>query len=118
MEVAKSAFRPAGGEERPMKQGKKRAKGPIWIGVIGDFNPDYHSHFATSAAVYDAAVKLRAAVHLRWVPTPSLAGDRAGEVLKRWDGLIASPGSPYESFEGMLNGIRFARTRNWPFAGT
>jgi CTP synthase (UTP-ammonia lyase) len=33
-------------------------------------------------------------------------------------GLWASPGSPYLSFAGMLQGIRFARTRNWPFVGT
>jgi CTP synthase (UTP-ammonia lyase) len=101
-----------------MKQVTKRAKGPIRIGVIGDFNPAYHSHFATSAAVYDAAVKLKAALHLRWIPTTTLAGGAAEKVLKRWDGLIASPGSPYESFQGMLNGIQFARTRDWPFVGT
>ena len=96
---------------------RKRAE-PVRIGVIGDFNPAYHSHFATTAAVYDAAVKLRAQVHLRWIPTPVLAGGGVERILRRWDGLIASPGSPYESFQGMLNGIKFARTRNWPFAGT
>ena len=101
-----------------MKRALIRARRPVRIGIIGDFNPAYHSHFATSAAVYDAAVKLKAEVHLRWIPTPSLAGDGAEGLLMRWDGLIASPGSPYESFQGMLNGIKFARTRNWPFAGT
>jgi len=101
-----------------MPQKKKRAKKPVRIGVLGDFNPSYHSHFATSAAVYDAAVKLRTAVHLRWIPTPALAGEEAEKLLRRWDGLLASPGSPYESFEGMLKGIKFARMRNWPFVGT
>lgn len=28
------------------------------------------------------------------------------------------PGSPYQSFDGMLRGIQFARERNWPFVGT
>ena len=32
---------------------------PIRIGVIGDFEPAYHSHFATNAALYDAAAKLK-----------------------------------------------------------
>jgi hypothetical protein len=49
------------------------------VGVIGDFEPAYHSHFATNAA---------------------------------------SPGSPYANFSGMLRGIEFARTRDWPFVGT
>jgi len=39
-------------------------------------------------------------------------------MLERFDGLWASPGSPYESAEGMLKGIEFARRRDWPFLGT
>jgi CTP synthase (UTP-ammonia lyase) len=101
-----------------MSRGKQRATVVTRVGVIGDFNPSYHSHFATSAALYDAAAKLKVAIHLRWIPTPILAGGVAERLLRRWDALLASPGSPYESFQGMLNGIKFARTRNWPFAGT
>ena len=101
-----------------MIRNKRRADGVLRIGVIGDFNPAYHSHFATSAAIYDAAAKLKLKLHLRWIPTPSLAGNGARKTLNRWDGLLASPGSPYESFEGMLNGIAFARTADWPFVGT
>jgi CTP synthase (UTP-ammonia lyase) len=55
---------------------------------------------------------------VRWLPTPSLEGPAAEKTLRRWDGLIASPGSPYKSFIGMLRGIEFARTRDWPFVGT
>ena len=91
---------------------------PVRIGVIGDFEPAYHSHFATNAALYDAAAKLKIALELRWLPTPSLEGRGADTILNRRDGLIASPGSPYKSFSGMLRGIEFARTRNWPFVGT
>jgi len=90
----------------------------VRIGIIGDFEPSYHSHFATNAALYDAATKLKIQVLLRWLPTPSLDSADAPKILNRWDGLIASPGSPYKSFTGMLRGIEFARTRDWPFAGT
>lgn len=90
----------------------------IGIGVIGDFEPAFHSHFATNAAIYDAATKLRIPVELRWLPTPSLTDSNGDKILRRWDGLIASPGSPYKSFDGMLRGIQFARERNWPFVGT
>jgi CTP synthase (UTP-ammonia lyase) len=88
------------------------------IGIIGDFEPSYHSHFATNAALYDAAAALDMPIELRWVPTPSLDGSGADEILRRADGLVASPGSPYASFSGMLRGIEFARTRDWPFVGT
>ena len=91
---------------------------PIRIAVIGDFEPTYHSHFATNAALYDAASSLSVPLKLRWIPTSSLGGPDADAILSPWDGLIASPGSPYKSFTGMLRGIEFARTRDWPFAGT
>ena len=88
------------------------------IGVIGDFEPSYHSHFATNAALYDAGTKLKVLLEVRWIPTPSLASPGAGRILRRHDALIAAPGSPYKSFDGMLRGIEFARAHNWPFAGT
>jgi hypothetical protein len=36
---------------------------PIRIGIIGDFEPAYHAHFATNAALYDAATKLKVPQH-------------------------------------------------------
>ena len=90
----------------------------VRIGVLGDFDPAYHSHFATNAALYDAAAKLQVPLLVRWIPTPALASPGARKILDRWDGLIASPGSPYKSFRGMLRGIEFARTQDWPFTGT
>jgi CTP synthase (UTP-ammonia lyase) len=92
--------------------------GPIRIGIVGDFEPTFHSHFATNAALYDAATRLAVPLEIRWLPTPTLESADAREILERWDGLIASPGSPYKSFDGMLRAIEFARSRGWPFVGT
>src|SRR5262249_45645211 len=92
--------------------------GPIRIGVVGDFEPTFLSHFATNAALYDAAARLAVPLEIRWVPTPKLETAHAGELLEHWDGVIASPGSPYTSFVGMLRAIEFARSRDWPFVGT
>jgi len=88
------------------------------IGIIGDFNPAFHSHQATDAAFQHAAARLGISVETTWVPTPCLRPGGSNELLARYDGLMASPGSPYESMDGMLRGIEFARTRNWPFVGT
>ena len=90
----------------------------VRIGVIGDFEPAYPSHFATNAALYDAATMLKVPLMVRWLPTPSLEGADAEKILSQWDGLIAGPGSPYKSFQGMLGGIEFARSSDWPFTGT
>jgi CTP synthase (UTP-ammonia lyase) len=63
----------------------------IRIGIIGDFEPAYHSHFATNAALYDAATKLKVPLELRWLPTPSLDVPDAKKILGRWDGLTPPP---------------------------
>jgi CTP synthase (UTP-ammonia lyase) len=88
------------------------------IGVVGDFNPEFHTHPAIAKALNHSAAKLGTQMDVEWVPTPSLAQSDNDKILESFDGLIAAPGSPYRSFDGMLRGIEFARTRKWPFSGT
>lgn len=88
------------------------------IGVIGDFNPEFHTHPAIAKALSHSAAKLGVNVDVEWLPTPSLSEPGSEKTLEGFDGLIAAPGSPYRSFDGMLRGIEFARTRKWPFSGT
>jgi len=88
------------------------------IGILGDFNPDYRSHRATTESLAHAAAKLGFEVETVWLPTPSLLAPDAPKTLETFDGLWASPGSPYKSFDGMLKGIEFARRRDWPFLAT
>jgi CTP synthase (UTP-ammonia lyase) len=91
---------------------------PIRIGILGDFNPEFRSHHATNDSLQHAAQRLGIRVESVWVATPSLLETRAATVLESFDGLWASPGSPYRSFDGMLRGIEFARVRDWPFLAT
>jgi len=90
----------------------------VRIGILGDFTPEFRSHHATNDALQHAAAKLNLTVQSEWLPTPSLVEPAAKKTLESFDGLWASPGSPYKSMEGMLKGIEFARTRDWPFLGT
>ncbi len=90
----------------------------VRIGILGDFNSEFRSHHATTASLQHAAHKLNLEVESEWIPTPSLSGSGAEKILEGFDGLWASPGSPYKSFAGMLKGIEFARRRDWPFLGT
>jgi CTP synthase (UTP-ammonia lyase) len=88
------------------------------IGIIGDFDRAKHSHWATEAALFHAAAKLQATVEPTWVSTVELEGPQGLRSLESFDGLWASPGSPYRSLRGMLAGIEFARVRDVPFLGT
>jgi CTP synthase (UTP-ammonia lyase) len=90
----------------------------VRIGILGDFNPEFPSHHATNAALQHSARQLNLKVESQWIPTPSLTTPTGEKILESFDGLLASPGSPYKSFDGMLKGIEFARRRDWPFLGT
>ena len=90
----------------------------IRVGVLGDFNPAFRSHRTISEAVEHAAAVLSAQAETRWISTPSLVEPGAEAMLAGFDGLWAAPASPYKSFDGMLRGIGFARTHDWPFVGT
>src|SRR5208282_2137167 len=65
-----------------------------------------------------AARKLQLKVESTWLPTPSLLEPGAPATLDSFDGLWASAGSPFKSFDGMLKGIEFARVHDRPFIGT
>src|ERR1700720_1677846 len=90
----------------------------VRIGILGDFNPEFRSHHATTDSLQHAARKLQLTVESAWLPTPSLLEPGAIATLDSFDGLWASPGSPYKSFDGMLKGIEFARTHDRPFLAT
>jgi CTP synthase (UTP-ammonia lyase) len=90
----------------------------LGIGIIGDWDPARSSHVATNDALGHAAEALAVPLQVSWLPTPAL--DRPGStvLLEACDALWCAPGSPYESMEGALAAIRFARERGWPFIGT
>jgi CTP synthase (UTP-ammonia lyase) len=84
----------------------------VRIGVIGDFNPKNPTHLATNAGLQHAAAALNKNLDIVWLPT-----DRPHD-FAQFQGFFCSPGSPYRSLEGALQGIRFARENNIPFLGT
>jgi len=93
-------------------------KQTIDICIIGDFDGNKPSHVATNEAIRHTADYLSLIIDITWTPTPSLLTQEGKRRLEQFDGIWASPGSPYESMEGAVNGIRIAREMNIPFTGT
>ena len=89
----------------------------IRIAVVGDFSRYHATRRAIDGSVQHAAAKLRREAQTEWLVTTGIDGD-AANLLAKYDGIWASPGSPFRSFDGMLRAIQFARTREWPFLGT
>src|SRR5437868_5307553 len=84
----------------------------IRIGVIGDFNPNNSTHLATNSAIAHAGKALGKSFEVVWLPTDQ------SHNFDEFHGLFCSPGSPYKSLEGALDGIRHSRENNIPFIGT
>lgn len=89
----------------------------IKVGIIGDFNPGNVTHCATNDAIVHAAAHARINAHVEWIPTLQIA-EQGTDLLRPFASLWCSPGSPYNSMEGALTAIRFARETNIPFFGT
>jgi CTP synthase (UTP-ammonia lyase) len=89
----------------------------LLVGIIGDFQPTYETHTATNAAFHHSADRLGVDVEVEWLLTTTLAKD-TGKKMAKFDAFLCAPGSPYESYEGALNGIRYAREKDRPFIGT
>ena len=90
----------------------------VSIGIIGDFDLNKPSHQATNDALYHAANYLSLDVNITWIPTTSIPTKEGKKRFEQFDGLWASPGSPYQSMDGAIRGIQFAREQNRPFFGT
>jgi CTP synthase (UTP-ammonia lyase) len=83
------------------------------IGIIGDFNPDNPTHVATNEGLSHAAHALaEESFEWFWLPTDQV------HPFDLYQGLLCSPGSPYKSLEGALDGIKVARELKIPFLGT
>ena len=62
----------------------------VRIGILGDFNPEFRSHHATTDSIQHAARKLRLKVESEWLPTPSLTAPKADKILESFDALWAA----------------------------
>src|SRR5450432_281429 len=90
----------------------------VQIGIFGEYDPASPTLPSVEKSLQHAAAELKLAVEAQWLPTDSLLDPALDKKLEAFDGLWAAPGSPYNSFDGMLRGIEFARQRDWPFLGT
>jgi CTP synthase (UTP-ammonia lyase) len=90
----------------------------VRIGIVGDFDPTFVAHTSQNDALAHAGASVGLPIEVTWLPTPSLAGADAPDVLSGFDGLWISAGSPYQDRTGAWAAIRFARERGCPLVAT
>jgi CTP synthase (UTP-ammonia lyase) len=88
------------------------------LAIVGDFKPDNRSHQATNDAIQHSAAAGGLDVASTWIGTNELFGPGASQRLAAYDGIWLAPASPYQSMDGALSAIRFARERRIPLLGT
>ena len=88
------------------------------IAVVGDYNPDFFTHPATTEALLEAGKGAGLDVQPEWIATDSFRPEDAPERLHAYDGIFLAPGSPYRSMPSALAAVRFARERGRPFVAT
>lgn len=86
--------------------------------MIGDYDPVRPAHQAVMVALDHAADCLAVKLNVCWLPTESLLEPEYQKDLEQYTGLWAAPGSPYQSMDGALRGIQYARESGRPFFGT
>lgn len=88
------------------------------VGIVGDFDREKRSHWATEAALFHAAARVGVVVEPSWRSTSSIHEAGAAQRLADVDGVWGAPGSPYVSMPGALSAITLARERDVPYLGT
>ena len=90
---------------------------PIKIAVVGEYNESYPAQVALNLALSYIANDLKTNLIYKWIDTLEIR-ETADKVLKEFHGIWSAPGGPFQSLEGALKGIQFARENNIPFLGT
>lgn len=89
----------------------------IRIGLIGDYDPAFRPHQATEEALQQVARRVEIAIDTVWLPTETL-DPLPFATIAGFDALWCTPGSPFRSMNGALNGIHYAREHGVPLLGT
>jgi len=90
----------------------------IQIGIVGDYQPSFPPHPASTHAIEHAAQHLKIDARVEWIPTERLGEPGADTFLEPFAGLWLAAHSPYKSTVGAHRAIRFARERGRPFVAT
>ncbi|HET7537445.1 MAG TPA: hypothetical protein VFJ90_13380, partial [Candidatus Didemnitutus sp.] len=86
------------------------------LALVGDRDPQKTAHVALPRALELARHQLGVRLDWDWI-----ASDRVFDPAKTLDGFAGIwvvPGSPYQSMDGALAAIRYAREERIPFLGT
>ncbi len=84
------------------------------IGILGNLDETYLPHYKMNSCFTEFQDTFN--FTFEWIPTEKLEEFDVA-ILDSYNGIIAGSG-PYNSKEGVINGIKYARENHLPFLGT
>jgi CTP synthase (UTP-ammonia lyase) len=87
------------------------------LGIIGDYNSSFRPHIATNEVIEMIKPSLDFNLRYDWIPTNTI-NKHFDSLVKEYNSFWIAPGSPYNSMEGALKIIEYARLNNIPTLGT
>jgi len=90
---------------------------PVTIGITGKYTTVRDSYASIIQALEHAGTALGARVHIAWIETTDLDGDKVAERLKDVHGIIVPGGFGVRGAEGKIACIRYARENRLPYLG-
>ena len=86
------------------------------IVIIGDYNPNYPPHPATTESLMHASYDKRPDIKIDWLATDSF-GDDIASTLHTYDAVWLGP-APYANKPNVHKAVQYVRENNIPFLGT
>ena len=84
--------------------------------IIGDYNPEYPPHPATTESLKHIGEKLQVEILVEWLNTGKLI-EPVEKYLANADAIWLGP-APYKNKEGVRSAVKYIREHNIPFIGT
>jgi CTP synthase len=95
----------------------KNPNDDVTIGIVGKYIEYEDSYKSLSEALVHGGLAHQVKVHLKWVESEGLVGDRWQDSLKEIDGILVPGGFGTRGVEGMIRAISFARVEKVPYFG-
>jgi CTP synthase (UTP-ammonia lyase) len=86
------------------------------IAILGDYNPNYPPHPATTQSLKHASSYSGIKINITWIATEAI-DNGIPEILDTFHAVWLGP-APYKNEPGVLKAVKYIRDNNFPFIGT
>ncbi|HEX3026132.1 MAG TPA: CTP synthase [Clostridia bacterium] len=95
----------------------KMANGKVTISLVGKYIELHDAYLSVAEALCHAGIANGVKVDIKWVSSENITPETVDAMLEGSDGIIVPGGFGDRGISGMIESIRYARTKKIPFFG-